>query len=166
MSLFGLFGRPNVAELKAEGDIPELVEALQFPDDHNVRFEAASALGDIGDSRCVEPLIESLNDRPRIKEVAIRSLGQIGDPQAIPPLVNALEDQSWEIRSMAAKSLGNIGDARAAEALINTLEGENETVRWYVIQALESITGENFNDDHEQWREWYQKNKQKGTANE
>ena len=166
MMFLGLFGHPNIKEMKDKGDIDELIKALDFPDDHNVRFEAASAMGDVGDSSCVEPLIVALNDNEPVREVAIRSLGKIGDQQAILPLVDALQDENWEIRSMAARSLGAIGDASAVEPLIIALENESESVRWYIIQALSNITGENFDHNAAKWRAWFQKNQKKGINNE
>lgn len=160
MRLFGLLGRPNIADLKAKGQIDELIKALHFPDDHNVRFEAASALGEIGDPRCVEPLITALGDsQQRVKEVAIRSLGKIGDPRAIAPLLEALKDTNWEVRGMAAKALGEIGDQRATQALIEALQNDTETVRWYIAQALTHITGQAFGNDVSQWQKWLQENK-------
>jgi hypothetical protein len=36
MRVLGLFGRPNIVELKARSDVDELVKALHFPDDHNI----------------------------------------------------------------------------------------------------------------------------------
>jgi len=160
MRLFGLIGRPNVRELKAKGDKEGLLKALHFQEDHNVRFEAASALGETGDSVFVEPLIQALDDNERVKEVAIRSLGLIGDPQAIEPLEEALQDENWEIRSMAARSLGQINDARATRALIHALHSETETVRWYIAQALTNITGQTFSHTDE-WQEWYKKTRRK-----
>jgi HEAT repeat protein len=161
MRLFGLIGRPNIGELKSKGDTEELIKALQFPDDPNVRFEAASALGNIGDPEFVEPLIQALDDNKRIKEVAIRSLGRIGDSQAVEPLEEALQDEDWEIRSMAAKSLGQIEDPRATPALIHALENETKTVSWYISQALTNITGQSFGQNSDEWQEWYKKNKEK-----
>ena len=166
MRFFGLFGRPNIGELKAKGDIDGLVKVLGFPDDHNVRFEAVAALGDIGDSSCVEPLITALNDNERVKEVAIRSLGKIGDSRAVPPLLDALKDENWEIRSMAARSLGEIGDPQATEALINALESDTESVRWYIIQALTNITGQTFDHNTIDWQAWFQQNQKTGAYNE
>ncbi|MFN2234292.1 MAG: HEAT repeat domain-containing protein [Anaerolineales bacterium] len=166
MKFFGLFGRPNIGALKAKGEIDELIKALSFPDDHNVRFEAAAALGDVGDSNCIEPLIAALDDCKRVREVAIRSLGKIGDQQAIPSLVEALQDEDWEIRSMATRSLGTIGDESAIEPLINALEKESESVRWYTLQALSNITGENSNQNIDEWKAWFQQNQQKGNNHE
>lgn len=158
MRFFGLFGRPNIADLKAKGKVDELIEALNFEDDHNVRFEAASALGDIGDPDCVEPLISALDDTQRVKEVAIRSLGKIGDPRAVDPLLQALENDNWEIRGMAAKALGEIGDQQATQALVDALQSEIETVRWYITQALTNITGQTFGNDPDRWQEWQREN--------
>jgi len=166
MRFFGLFGRPDVSAMKTEGDVDELIKALHFPDDSNVRFEAASALGDIGDPHCVEPLISALDDSLRVREVAIRSLGKIGDYRAIKPLEEALEDENWEIRSMAAKALGEIGDPQATEALIEALKEETQVVRWNIVQALTNITGQEFGDDVAGWQAWRRKNQRKGAENE
>jgi HEAT repeat protein len=162
MRFLGLFGRPNIYELKQKGDIEELTDALNFQEDENVRFEAAAALGDVGDSSCVESLVAALEDTRRVKEVAIRSLGQIGDSSAVPILLDLLDDPNWEIRSMAAKSLGEIGDPRATKNLIEVLDCESESLRWYIVQALVNITGQDFNSDVTEWRGWYQKNQKKG----
>jgi HEAT repeat protein len=153
MSIFDLFSsRPNVIDLKSQGDVDGLIEALNYDKDHNLRISAAWALGEIGDASAVEPLVEALSDRKRVKDVAAKALGEIGDPQAIDPLVDVLQDENWEVRSTAAKALGNIGDIRAVEPLIDALEDQNEIVRWYATQALENITGESLGDDAAEWK--------------
>jgi HEAT repeat protein len=131
-----------------------LIKTLDFQDDENVRFEAAAALGDIGDASCVGPLIKALEDTPRVKEVAVRSLGKIGDPSAVPILIDVIKDENWEIRSAAAKSLGEIGDPRATAPLIEALEDESESGQWYITQALTKITGETFNNNIAGWQTW------------
>ena len=142
MPILNFSRRPNVQELKTQGDIDGLIEALNYPDDHNIRLAAASALGKVGDSRAVDPLITALDDQQGVNEVAALALGEIGDPRAVEPLTETLENESWEIRSSAAKALGKIGDERAVEPLTKLLEDRNENVRWHTVQALESITGD------------------------
>jgi hypothetical protein len=44
MPLFNFSRRPNVQELKSQGDMDGLIEALSYEDDHNIRLAAASAL--------------------------------------------------------------------------------------------------------------------------
>jgi len=53
--------KPNISELESKGDVQGLIEALDHWDS-NVRFYAAVALGEIGDTRVVEPLIQALKD--------------------------------------------------------------------------------------------------------
>ena len=144
MPILNFSRRPNVQELKTQGDIDGLIEALNYPDDHNIRLAAASALGKVGDSRAVDPLITALDDQQGVNEVAALALGEIGDPRAVEPLTETLENESWEIRSSAAKALGKIGDERAVDPLTKLLEDRNENVRWHTVQALETITGDTY----------------------
>ena len=161
MRFFGLFGRPNIVDLKSRGDTEGLIKALHFQDDENVRFEAAVALGEICNTSCVGPLIKALDDTPRVREVAVRSLGKIGDPKAVSILIDLINDENWEIRSAAAKSLGEIGDPQATAPLIEALVHESESGQWYIIQALTKITGEKFDNNITEWQTWLQKYKKK-----
>lgn len=144
MPLFKFSRRPNVQELKTTGDVDGLIEALNYPDDHNIRLAAASALGSVGDARAVDPLIAALDEQQGMNEMAALALGEIGDPRAVEPLNSTLGDENWEVRSSAAKALGKIGDKRAVDPLINLLRDRNENVRWHTLQALEAITGESY----------------------
>ena len=60
----GIFGPPNIEKLKTRKNIKGLIKALKDKDE-NVRYYAAKALGWIGDSRAVEPLIEILRDEEK-----------------------------------------------------------------------------------------------------
>jgi HEAT repeat protein len=144
MPLFNLSRRPNVQELKSQEDVDGLIEALNFPDDPNIRLDAASALGQIGDSRAVKPLIAALDDQQGVIEMAALALGEMGDPRAVDPLTEPLNHGNWEVRSSAAKALGKIGDERAVDPLTKLLDDRNESVRWHTVQALESITGDTY----------------------
>jgi HEAT repeat protein len=151
MPLFSFSSRPNVQELKSQGDVDGLIDALGYQEDHNIRLTAASALGTIGDTRAVEPLIAALDDEQGVSEVAALALGEIGDPRAVEPLTNSLGDDNWEVRSSAAKALGKIGDDRAVDPLVNLLGDKNENVRWHTVQALEEITGESYSMNTNNW---------------
>ena len=61
MGIFdGLF-KPNVERLQEKKNVKGLIKALRHKD-RRVRSEAAEALGEIGDKRAVEPLIQALKD--------------------------------------------------------------------------------------------------------
>ncbi|RKY36993.1 MAG: hypothetical protein DRP72_03565, partial [Candidatus Omnitrophota bacterium] len=91
-------------------------------EDSYVREQAAIALGEIGDKRAIEPLINTLKDRNSdVRKYAAIALGKIGDKKAVEPLINALEDKSWGVCKHAIIALGKIGDKKAIELLINVL---------------------------------------------
>jgi len=119
-----LFGPPNIEHLKAKGDIPGLIKAMNYkkdsPDPKNtaVRRAAAQALGEIGDARAVEPLIAALSEEG-LCQAAVEALGKIGDARAVEPLIGILDKISFSLESGAvARALGDIGDPRAVKALI------------------------------------------------
>ena len=144
MPLFNFSRRPNIQELKTQGDVDGLIEALNYQEDPNIRLAAASALRTVGDVRAVDPLIAALDDEQGVNEMAALALGEIGDPRAVEPLSKTLGKENWEVRSSAAKALGKIGDDRAVDPLVNLLGDKNENVRWHTVQALEEITGESY----------------------
>ena len=63
------------------------------------------------------------------------ALGKIGDKRAVEPLIKALEDGDYNGRRGAIKAMGNIGDERAVEPLIKALEeDEEEYVRRFTVR--------------------------------
>jgi hypothetical protein len=71
-----------------------------------VRYAAVEALGKIGDSRAVEPLIAALKDWDQdVRYAAVEALGKIGDSRAVGPFIAALNDKDWDMRKSAANGL-------------------------------------------------------------
>jgi len=127
-------------------EVSVLISALKDKDG-GTRCKAAAALGEkrlgeIGDTRAVEPLIQVLEDKDRdVRLVAARVLGGMGDTRAVEPLIQLLEDEDRGVRMSAARALGRIGDKRAVEPLTNALEDEDSLVQDAVKDALEEIQG-------------------------
>jgi len=99
-------------------EVDNLILDLKYGSD-DVRKDAVVALGESGDPRAVDPLIDALNDWV-VREVAARALGKIGDPKAVDPLIETLPSggmASYE----AIKALGDISDPRAVDTLIGVL---------------------------------------------
>jgi hypothetical protein len=57
-------------------------------------------------------------DLRRFRVVAAWALGEIGDARALQPLIDCLKDEYHHIQRTAAWALGRIGDARAVKPLI------------------------------------------------
>jgi len=66
---------------------------------------AAEALGQIGDARAVEPLVEAIDEDLLGCSAAALALGQIGDARAVEPLVAALRDKNSSVQQAVAKAL-------------------------------------------------------------
>jgi len=104
----------------------------------NTRRAACRALGKIGDTRAITPLIRVLGDEdPGVRREAVQALTCHGMPLT-QALIKALEDKSPVVRANAALVLGHIKDATAADRLVGLLEDKDMDVRKTAAVTLES----------------------------
>jgi HEAT repeat protein len=74
-----------------------LIQALR-DDNGSVRESAAKTLGNINDTRAVEPLIQVLSDNDSVvRDYAAQALGDLGDTMAVKPLIQALKDVDQDL---------------------------------------------------------------------
>jgi len=105
----------------------------------NVRREAIIELGELGDTRAVQPCINALRDGDdTVRRHAACALGNFGDVRAVMPLIAALSDKGMEVGWCAARSLGKLGDVRAVEPLIDLL---NTSMDMYTRQEAAQSLG-------------------------
>jgi HEAT repeat protein/cyclophilin family peptidyl-prolyl cis-trans isomerase len=96
---------------------PDLLRLLT-DEEARVRRRAALAIGHVGLSEGVAPLVAALADpEPEVRQMVAFALGLIGDKAARDPLMSALSDASPLVRGSAAEALGLIGDPAAADAV-------------------------------------------------
>ncbi len=89
----------------------EILSTLARDPDVDVRREAASALGRLGDPAALTPLSDLLTDPNNfLRAVAARAIGELGDPAAKPVLRAAVEDPAAQVSDAAAKSLTVLGE--------------------------------------------------------
>ena len=134
----GLFGT-DVKKLRESRNVQGLIFALQHKDP-TVQYDAAEALGDIGDERAVEPLLAALkNDETGgVRWKAAEALSKLGTP-AVSGLISALQHDDDDVRWKAAIALGEIGDPKAILPLINLLCDDDRYVRSRAAYALSMI---------------------------
>ncbi len=84
------------------------------------RQQAATALGRIGDSRALQPLLTALarEREPRMSEALAEALGDLGDLKAIPALLQELKRGNAAVQANAATALGRLRATEAVDALI------------------------------------------------
>ena len=104
--------------------------------------------------RQLKPLIAALRDSDAgVRWDAADALGLIGDAEAVSPLIDTLRDAHVYVRRAAATALGKLGDVRAVAPLINALSDVD--VRNQALEALRTITWQDFGEDAGRWRAWW-----------
>lgn len=131
--------RPDVKKLKERRDIGALAHLLEHKDPQ-VQYEAAEALGIIGDETAVSPLITALkrDEFSGVRWKAAEALSKIGNP-AVEQLIATLRFPDDDVRWKAAIALGEIGNPDSVGPLIALLEDEDRFVRSRVAHALSMI---------------------------
>jgi HEAT repeat protein len=96
--------RPGLRKVDARADDLEVRK----------RQHAAESLGELGDRRAVEPLLQALQDRGEESEVraaAAEALGKLGDLRAVEGLLRAATErkEKWSVREQARAALRQLG---------------------------------------------------------
>ena len=108
-------------EERVKDEIEIQIDLLQDTD-WAVRREAVITLGEMGDERCVEPLVRALHDGDwQVREAALEALSLVGSP-AVEPLIKQLRD--WDVRKVVIRTLGKIKDERVLEPLVAQLRSD------------------------------------------
>ncbi|MFC1736912.1 HEAT repeat domain-containing protein [Candidatus Hydrogenedentota bacterium] len=98
---------------------------------------AARALGNLGDSRAVEPLLKALRKRDKaMRAAAARALGNFRDPRVTQALLKARKDKDANVRSAAVGAIGKCGESRAFDLLAEDLFKNDDVVCAAAAEAL------------------------------
>jgi HEAT repeat protein len=151
------FGKPERAKLVKKA--PELVGFLSSfvpknpqerelgarvldlaSDDAIMRAKAANKLGQLNDSRAIEPLLSALKDTVfDVRTQAAFALGSLKDLRAVNPLLELLKSGEAKPRSIAATVLGAFKLPEVAKALIEAAKDKDARVRQTVAKSLGSF---------------------------
>jgi HEAT repeat protein len=138
--------RNTKARLEAANDLARMgidaigpvTKILKENDDFTIRRLAAYILGKIGDSKCVEDLVEALgDDNPDVRKSAAQALNRIGEP-SIPLLIRALGNISKDVRASAVWSLSKMGNI-VINPLLDCLHSDVKDVRASAVWALSKV---------------------------
>jgi HEAT repeat protein len=113
----------------------------------------------------VEPLLAVLrNGEPSVRAPAARALVRYRNFGVVEKLIALAKDVSVEgpIRAEVIAALASAPDKRTVEALVGLLEDPAPVVRSATAESLARLTNiRAFGDDPEQWKQWWQANKDK-----
>ncbi len=130
-----------LARLRSEALVDRLVRLVRDPERKTAaRYGAIRALGEMRESKALEPLIGAMAAREaQLRAGAIDALKKTGDPRAVPPIATAVhEDMDASNRARAAEALGEFKDAGAVTPLVAALNDRDENV-FVRIAAAESL---------------------------
>ncbi len=137
-----------------------LVRALK-DESGPVREAAAWAFENKPDARAMGPLLEMLDDRHSwAREGAVWALAKIGKP-AIAPLMKALRSSDRLESIAASRALGEMKEKSAVEPLIEMLNDADTEIWKRCAYALKELTEQDFGVDYRQWKDWYEKSREK-----
>jgi len=130
-----------LGEIKGGGEVVEaLIELLD--DSHDtVHWQAAWALGEIGDKKAVGPLQRQMEDKdPRRCWHAVWALGRIGDRNVVGALISLLKTRPEKIvRRHAVMALKQLNDPGALDVLKECLKDQDNEIRYFAQEAVQSI---------------------------
>ncbi len=116
--------------------VPDLIKALSYPL-VDVRRKAIWILWQIGDTRALRPLMQSLQHDPdrKVRRYAACGLGLLNSPVAINDLIEALSDDDDRVRWDSAVSLAKLGSL-STHALTYAAQYAGPLVRAGAVNAL------------------------------
>jgi HEAT repeat protein len=117
-------------------DIEGAIQLLRSSEDAQIRQFVAYLLGQTGDSRAIEPLIDALqDDHAGVRGAAANALGTIGDQDVVPYLRPLLHDANPQLVVWAAFALTRLHDDHFS-VLVDALEADEVEVRRSAILAM------------------------------
>jgi HEAT repeat protein len=132
---------PSMALAVGRRTVSPLIERLRLG--HvEVRQRAAEVLGQLGDARAVEPLIEALrlDADASVRAAAARSLGLLKALAAKATLLEALNDPDPDVGGAAAQALAELGEkGETTDALLAALRDSDPGKRADTAQALADL---------------------------
>lgn len=105
-----------------------LVEQLRAEDIETCKA-AVIALGRIGDSNAVPPLVEALTDNDELAVVAAGTLGKIGDRRAFEALLALIGNKDAAVRQAAVAAINSLGHPEMAKRAAQLLTDASPQVR-------------------------------------
>lgn len=123
--------------LKLTETLDDLIQLYHHTEEWLVEFSIIACLGEMGDPRAYEVLIEALNSENNlVKTVAIGSLGELGEPQAVEALKPFINDSDWQVRSRLVQAFSRLGGEQAQALLQQLSNDEAEQVAEEAKKAL------------------------------
>jgi HEAT repeat protein len=130
----------DLGKLAAPEAVPELIRHLHEDVNTYVRSSIAEALGRIGDTRAIFPLMDALRDSCSfVRRAAAIALGQMQAKQAQGALLRALDDPNFYVRRAAINAVGKLDIPDLGPMLVPLLDTPDPRIRRTVTIAIRRL---------------------------
>ncbi|HNT74615.1 MAG TPA: HEAT repeat domain-containing protein [Anaerolineae bacterium] len=120
--------------------VPHLITLLRDDPNTYVRSAVAEALGHIGDTTAVYPLMDALHDPCTfVRRAAVISLGQLQAKEAQGALLQTLDDPNFYVRRAAINAIGKLEVRDMGAVLLPLLNTPDPRIRRTVITAMRRL---------------------------
>jgi hypothetical protein len=148
----------GLVKINSSGLQQVLVELLSHRDPQT-QTDAAwglSQLGNLPAEAETKLLTMADSERPSLRLQAINALKWFNESDTAYQVINdGLEDEIWSVRSAAVKSLVGFRRDESLAPLLWLAENELGRVRSDALEALVTLTGEDFGPAVHTWNSWY-----------
>jgi len=133
----------ELGKLKTDCAVSHLITLLKEDVNTYVRSASAEALGHIGDSAAIFPLMDALHDPCSfVRRAAAIALGQMQAKEAQGALLNALNDGNFYVRRAAINAIGKLDIPDMGAVLLPLLATPDLRIRRTVLIALRRLRTE------------------------
>lgn len=136
------------------------IRQLLNQEDFLIREQAVYIIGALDDTDSLDNLLRLSEEETstRVQAMLAKAYKKFGDKRSIPTLATMLKrsaDKSPSTALACIKTL-NTFEKDAVPYLINSIDVDNKKVQKKVIESLKEICGEDFGDDKEKWKSWFE----------
>jgi HEAT repeat protein len=118
-----------------------LIERLAEDDFEESCAAAARALGQIGDARAFDPLVELLrSENAGSRLAAFEALKSLADPETVGRLCDLLNDSNSNVRESAIRVIGYFGAKGCENAILECCDDPDERIRRAAIEQLPNLS--------------------------
>ena len=129
-----------LARLREPSSVPALVRAVGSDAEAWVRHTAIWAIGEIGDPRAVQDVLElSRTEEPTDRSLSAETLGKLGGPEATDRLLELVADEDGTVRTYAARALAGTAGDQVETALVGCLVDAEASIRLAAATSLAAV---------------------------
>jgi HEAT repeat protein len=132
----------------------QLARQIQVEPDPLVREAVVATIAEFRTPMAQQVLEAGLADQnENVRVACCQALGRRGESVSVATLANVLRtEQDIDVRLAAAEALGKIKSPEAIQALVVALDDRDPALQYVGVQAMKSITGQDYGPDVQAWR--------------